>query len=160
MRVARGVFWWGVTLITLFILDDLLFGPIFWSVALWSQLGSTVLAFLASLYFQNWLINASLRPVPGRLANFFLQRLMLQRRNQEIAEREESVKHVAASAAGALLVTPLIGSVIPTLLLDKHQLMDRKRLRPFSFVLTLVYATEFALLHGGYGFGGLTRALF
>lgn len=94
------------------------------------------------------------------MAKFFLERLMLQRNNAEIAQREDSVKRVAASAVGAILVTPLIGAVVPTLLLDKHQLMKRQWLRSFAFVLTLVYATEFALIHGGYGFGAVVRALF
>lgn len=159
MRVVHGMFWWVVTIITLFILDDLLFGPLFWAIALWSQQGSTAIAFMASVIFQNWLINACLKEHPSRMAKFFLERLMLQRKNEEIAEREESVKRTVTSAAGAIAVTPLIGAVIPTLLLNKRQRMDRKVIKPFSFFLTLIYGTEFALLHGGYGFGALVRAL-
>ncbi len=159
MRIVHGVFWWSVTLITLLILDDLLFGPIFWVLALVNPLLSTVVAFVASVLFQNWLIQAGLKAHPGKLATFFLNRLMLGRKNAEVARREDSIKRSAGSAIGALMVTPLIGSVIPVLLLGKHRLMSAEKLRYFSVLLSVIYAIEFALLHGGYGFGGLVRVI-
>lgn len=160
MRVVRGVFWWGVTLITLFIVDDLLFGPLFWIISLAHPLVSTVAAFVASLVFQNWLTKAALKEQPSKRATFFLQRLMLERKNKEIAQREDSLKRRASSTIGALLVTPFIGAIIPTLLLHKYHLMPPERLRSFSALLRVIYAVEFALLHGGYGFGRIFRALF
>lgn len=160
MRIVRGIFWWGITLITLFILDDLLFGPVFWVLSVVDPVLSTGAAFIASVIFQNWLIRAGLKEQPNKAATFFLKRLMLERKNTEIAKREESIKHRAASAAGALMVTPLIGAVIPVLLLNKHNLMSTDKLRRFSVLLTFVYGIEFALIHGGYGIGAIIRAVF
>lgn len=159
MRVVQVVFWWGITLVTLLVLDDLLFGPVFWSLAVVNPGLSTVAAFVASVSFQQWLVHASLRPRQGKFALFFLQRLSLKRKNSEIASREDSLRRTAASVVGALAVTPLIGGVIPILLLNKHQMMERGKLRLFSVLLAVIYACEFALLHGGYGLGAVVRAI-
>ena len=159
MRIVQGAFWWIVTIVTLFVLDDLVFGPGYWLLALVNPLFSTVVAYAVSFVFQVWLINACLRPKTGKIATFAIERLMLERKNVEIAKREQSIKRSATSALGALLVTPLIGATIPTLLLHKHQLMEVQVLRWFSLLLAAIYSAEFALIHGGYGFGGLLRTL-
>lgn len=159
MRIAQAVFWWGVTILTLFILDDLVFGPAFWAIALWSPTVATVLAFIASVVFQTWLISAVVKRERSKLSSFFLQRFMLERNNKEVARRENALKRQAASVAGAILVTPLMGSVVPIIVLHEHQVMGVKQLRLFALFLSVVYATEFALIHGGYGIGAIVRAV-
>jgi hypothetical protein len=155
-----SLFWWIVTILTLFILDDLVFGPFFWAVSVWSQPLATGLAFAASWSFGMWLIIASLRANPSRPSQFMLNRLMLARQNGEIARREASIRHQAASVAGAFLVTPLIGAVIPTLLLAKHNVLSSERLVRLAVPMTALYASEFALIHGGYGIGGIFSYFF
>ncbi len=152
-----SAFWWLVTIITLFILDDLLFGPFFWALSLWSQAGSTLIAYLASFSFGSWLVLGALRDDPSKPARFFLKRLMLERPNHEIAVREDSIKRTATSFLGALLVTPLIGGVIPTTILAKKAVAPLPVLRRYGVCLTALYAVEFALLHGGYGIGAIVR---
>lgn len=158
-KLAEGLFWWGVTIVTLFILDDLVFGPLFWALSIRSKPLSTALAFVASWCFGIWLIDAGVRDNPSKLASWFLNRLMLERKNGHISVREDSIKKQAASSIGAVLVTPLIGAVIPVLLLDKRRRMTGTSLRIHAFGLTALYAVEFALLHGGYGIGGLVRVI-
>ncbi len=155
-----SAFWWTITVLTLFILDDLVFGPVFWTIAVWNQLAATVIAFAASWAFGMWLIIAGMRPAPSRAASFLLKRLMLERKNEEIAAREASIRKQAWSVAGAFLVTPLIGAVIPVLLLNKKQAMSHAQLLRLALVLTALYATEFALIHGGYGLGAIAHSIF
>lgn len=158
-KALIGAFWWSVTLVTLFILDDLVFGPVFWALSIRSRPLSTGVAFLASWCFGIWLIDAGVRDKPSKLASWFLKRLMLERHNNHVADREDSIKKRAASTMGAILVTPVIGAVIPVLLLDKRQRMTGRSLRTHAFGLTAFYAVEFALLHGGYGIGGIVREI-
>lgn len=157
MRIVQGVFWWIVTIVTLFVLDDLVFGPFFWAMALVNPVFSTVAAFVSSTVFQIWLIYTCLKPEPSKPAKFFFKRFMLERKNAEVARREASIKRTASSALGALLVTPLLGALIPVMVMRKHQLMSEIALRRYAFVLLLVYAAVFAAVHGGYGLGGLVR---
>lgn len=159
VRVVQGAFWWFLTIVTLFVLDDLLFGPFFWMLALIGPLFSTLVAFMFSVMFQIWLVRACLKPEPGKLPAFLLSRLMLERKNAEIAKRESSVKRRATSVVGALLVTPLIGGVIPSLLLHRHGVLSDHKIKRLSLLFALIYGLEFALLHGGYGFGALLRAV-
>lgn len=155
-----SLFWWIVTVLTLFILDDLVFGPFFWVISVWNRPLATLLAFVSSWCFGMWLITASFRPNRSRVAKFFLERLLLARKNAEVAQREESIKRQAASVAGAFLVTPLIGAVIPTLLLAKYAVLPKDRLIRLAVPMTALYATEFALIHGGYGIGGIFSYFF
>lgn len=148
MKFLQALFWWGVTLVTLIILDDMVFGPIFWGLATYNRLLSTIVAFFASWFFGFWLVYAGLKDEPGRLANFFLKRLMLGHKTRQIREREEKLSHTVASGAGALLVTPIIGGVIPSLLLRKYELMRAGTVRKYAMILTAVYAVEFAAIHG------------
>ena len=155
MRIAQGIFWWIVTLTTLIIVDDLLFGPFFWALALWSAPVATIIAFAASYAMQIWLIRAGTRPDMGRIARAMLARMMLGHKREEIAVRETSLKERSATIAGAFIMTPIIGGVLPALLLAKRG-VDVTRL---SYLLALIYSIEFAAIHGGYGFGWLVRVM-
>lgn len=153
MRIVHGVFWWIVTLTTLIIVDDLLFGPVFWIISVWNALAVTALAFTASFAMQIWLVRAGTNPNPGRVAKCMLDRLLLGHKNEEVVAREASLKARASSVIGAVIVTPIIGGVIPALLLAKRG-VDVGRL---TYLLATIYSIEFAAIHGGYGLGGLVR---
>lgn len=160
MRViALSIFWWTVTVLTLFVMDDMVFGPVFWAISVWSQVGATVLAFVISLLFQLWLVRAGTSSNPGRVAKFMLKRLMLERKNPEVEKREEKIKAKSAKISGAILVSPLIGGVLPILLLYKHQ-FSRNTTLEVAWATTFIYAIEFCLLHGGYGFGRIAHSIF
>lgn len=105
-------------------------------------------------------MRAGLKDEPSKLAQGMLNRLMLGHKNAHIHHREESIKRSVVSAAGALVVTPLVGGVIPSLLLRKHELMAADSVRRYSVLLCAIYALEFATIHGGYGFGAAARATF
>lgn len=147
-KILRAVFWWGVTLLTLIILDDLVFGPIFWSLAAFNRWLATIVAFFASWIFGLWLVSAGLKEEPSKLANFFLKRLLLGHKTKQIHEREEKVGQAAASGVGALVVTPIIGGVIPALVLRKYDLMKVDTIRRYAVILTAIYAAEFSAIHG------------
>ena len=71
---------WVVTIVTLIVLDDLVFGPIFWALARWqgSAVAATV-AFVVYFVAQIFIVHQGTRPEPHRLAAFFLRRLRLER---------------------------------------------------------------------------------
>lgn len=160
MRIVREAFWWTLTLLTLFLLDDMVVGPLYWLLALIDPVFSTVVAFVLSAAVQFWMLRELLKVEPSKLASFLLQRLMPTRKTEEIATRERVIGRKAASVAGAVLVTPLIGAVIPITVLNQRKLVDAWTLRCLSVLLVAVYSTEFALIHGGFGLGALMRAIF
>jgi hypothetical protein len=131
----------------------------FWAIAVWNQTGATLLAFAVSLLFQLWLVRAGTSSSPGRIARFMLKRLMLERKNPEIERREEEIKAKSAKIGGAIMVSPLIGGVLPVLLLHKHHFSRSTSLK-VAWITSLIYAIEFGLLHGGYGFGQITHSIF
>jgi hypothetical protein len=139
-------------------MDDLLFGWIFWTLSVWNQLFSTIIAFCISVPFQQWLIRKGIAEEPGRIASWLLNGLALKRRNVEVEKREEKIRAKSVKLVGAVLVSPLIGGVLPILILNKHG-VDRKTLLRLSIITTVIYAAEFAALHGGYGFGSALNHL-
>lgn len=153
------IFWWAATIITLVLLDDLLFGPAFWALSQVGQVLATVTAFLASFVFQIWMTWAGLRPQPGRVAQFFVNRLMVAHKRRQITEREETLRNQITSIASAIVASLLFGGVIPVIFLHRRGMMSVGYLRRLSFVTSAVYAIEFALIHGGYGFGAVVRWL-
>ena len=158
-RWGSFLFWWGVTLLTLILLDDLLFGPVFWALAAIDVALSTAAAFSASFIFQMWLIHEVLRERQGRIATWFIGRLFMARKRRQIVAREESIQHQVVSSASALAVTLLIGGVLPIVYLHRRQSMSRAALRRLSLATATLYAVEFALIHGGYGLGAVVRWL-
>lgn len=129
----------------------------FWALALVSPVLSTGAAFAASVALQLVLIREVLHPRRKKIVTFFLQRLLMERTNPEIEMRESSLKRRAASVAGAILVTPLLGSVIPISVLKKQGDVSVMTLRQLALPLSALYAVEFALIHGGYGLGAVVR---
>jgi hypothetical protein len=158
-RILSSLGWWVVTLATLIILDDLVFGPVFWFVSLVSPLVAAALAFAASLSFQLWLIRAALRPTRGRFAQMSINKLMFGHKRPAVQVREKSLRRYAASASGALLVSLVIGGVIPIIYLDQRGSMNGHTLRKLGLATSVIYAIEFSLIHGGYGLGGVLRWL-
>ena len=159
MRIVQGVFWWFITIVILFVIDDLAVGPIFWLLSLINPILSTVMAFCSSFVVTLWLVYTGVNGEPGRFARFALRRLMLERSNQKIAEREASIGRYATSISGAIIATPLIGGVIPSLLLYKHRVLSRVEVKRLAVLLAFIYSAEFALIHGGYGMGAVLRLI-
>jgi hypothetical protein len=148
-----SIAWWGVTIVTLVLVDDLLFGPFFWVAAQFSRSMATVFAFLLSFGFQLWLNWAALQPQQGRVAKAMLDRLRVPRKRPEVVAHEASVQQRIVSAASAVATSLLIGGVLPIIFLRDRDVMSVARLRRLSILTASVYSAEFALLHGGYGFG-------
>lgn len=158
MRLARGMWWWAVTIVALVLVDDFVFGPLFWFVALISRAGAVTLAFLASWAYGTWLVFRGTREEPGRVAQFLLNRLWLERSNPEIAQRTKRVHSAVTSALAAAVATPFIGGIIPALILHKRDLMPPSQVRKLAVLLCALYAVEFAAIHG-YGLGGAVRSV-
>jgi hypothetical protein len=140
--------WWLATLVTLIILDDLTFGPIFWLI---SRLGSPLAGFAVAMAIympvQIFLVWAATSGDPGRIATFFLQRLDLERRSRSIAAREHAVHERVTGAVTAIALSPVIGGVLPPMVLWRMG-FETTFVRRLSIVTAFVYALEFSLLHG------------
>jgi hypothetical protein len=140
--------WWALTVLTLVVLDDLTFGPAFWAI---SRLAGPLVA-VAAIYavyvpVQVYLVARGTSEDPGRFAGFFLRRLDLERRNAHVARNEQHLRSRVLGAGTALVGALVIGGVLPPLLLWRRGAPRRRVLR-LSVATALVYATEFALLHG------------
>lgn len=140
--------WWAATVATLVVLDDLTFGPFFWAVARWRGALTAVLAVLA-VYIpaQIYLVWRATAEHPGRVASFFLNRLDLERRSHQVSRREAQLHGRVVGAASAVLLTPLIGGVLPPIILWRAG-YSQHFVRRLSLVTAPLYAAEFALLHG------------
>jgi hypothetical protein len=142
------VFWWVATCAVLVVLDDLTVGPAFWAL---SRLAGPVVAVIAiySVYVpgQIYLVRQATTDEPGRATRFFLRRFDVERRSPHIARNERHVRSRVVGAGSALLGTLLIAGVLPPLLLWR-QGYDRTFVRRLSVATAMLYATEFALLHG------------
>lgn len=84
---------------------------------------------------------------------------MLTRKSNKVAEREIVIKGKIISAFGAFMATPLIGGVVPILILHKYGITTKSKLRYLGVLLSVMYALEFAMIHGGYGIGATLRVL-
>lgn len=146
--LAVTALWWLATLVTLVILDDLTFGPVFWLI---SRFGSPLGGFLAALAIyvpvQIFLVMAATSGSPGRIARFFLDRLDLDRRSQNVGDRERRLQEQITGAVSASVLSLLIGGVLPPLILWKAG-YSVGFVRRLSFLTASVYAVEFALIHG------------
>ncbi|MCP4435143.1 MAG: hypothetical protein GY812_06535 [Actinomycetia bacterium] len=142
------LWWWFITLLVLVILDDLTFGPFFWLIA---RLAGAVWAMLAvyAVYIpvQLFLVSRGTRDEPGRVAHWFLSRLDLERRYRQVQDNESKVRSRVAGGVSAVLTCLIIGGVLPPLLLWR-QGFERRYVMQIAGVCSVVYATEFALLHG------------
>lgn len=153
------ILWWAATVITLVLVDDMITGPVFWLLSLVSRPGATIVAFVASFVFQVWLSWAGMNVKSGGRAEAWTNRLMGARKMTHIEENQESLRRHVVSMASAIVVSPLIGGVLPVLLLHRRGLISVDRLRRLAFVTAAIYATEFALIHGGYGMGAVVRVI-
>ena len=146
-RVAL-VLGWVVTVVTLVVLDDLVFGPLFWAIARWQ--GSAVAAAVAFVvYFvtQLFVVHQGTRSEPHRLAAFFLRRLGLERGSVRTRPHEDEIRARVLGGVSAILLSPVIGGVVPPMVLW-HRGHPARFVRRLSVVTAAVYASEFALLHG------------
>lgn len=147
-RIASTALWWAATLLTLVILDDLTFGPLFWVISRTIGAGVAVaLIFAVYVPVQVWLVARGTAPEPGRVASFFLKRLDVQRRHDGIAERERFLRDRIVGIASAIVMTVLVAGVLPCLVLYRQGYSRHFVLR-LSYVTAPIYAAEYALLHG------------
>jgi hypothetical protein len=143
--VALG---WIATVVTFVVLDDLVFGPVFWALARWK--GSAVAAATAFvIYFvvQVFIVHQGTQAAPHRLAAFFLRRLGLERGAVATRRHEEEIRSKVLGSGSAILLSPVIGGIVPPMLLW-HRGQSARFVRRLSVVTAAVYASEFALLHG------------
>ncbi|HYI61869.1 MAG TPA: hypothetical protein VEW93_08710 [Acidimicrobiales bacterium] len=147
-RQVHTVLWWAATVLTLVLLDDLTFGPVFWVV---SRVGSPSAGFLVALAVyvpaQIALVHRGTSDRPGRLATFMLSRLDLQRRSRQIAAREQDMRARVTGVASAFGLSLVIGGVLPVLLLHRAG-YGTGFVRRLAVATSVAYAIEFALLHG------------
>lgn len=148
LRALRAAAWWMATLATLVVLDDLTFGPLFWAISRWLGALVAVLAVFA-IYVpaQVVLVRRATEPDPGKVAQFFLNRLELERRSHQVADREALLHGRVIGAASAIGLTLVIGGVLPPILLWRAG-YSATFVRRLSYLTAPLYAAEFALLHG------------
>lgn len=148
LAVAGVALAWLVTIVSLVILDDMVFGPVFWAIgALWGPLVSTAIAFLVYFPVQIWLVRRGTSAHPRRLAAFMLRRLGLDHSGGWSRPREHAVRSRILGGGSAVALSPVVGGVIPPMLLWR-QGFGATFVRRLSVVTAAVYAGEFALLHG------------
>ncbi|MCA9241614.1 MAG: hypothetical protein KDA37_15495 [Planctomycetales bacterium] len=148
MSWLLAVFWWLITLGTLVVLDDLTFGPAFWLLARWrGSAAAAATAFVIYYFAQIYLVRRGTDPEPGSVATFFLQRLSLERRSREVADRERAVHAKVAGVTSSIALSPVMGGVLPPLLLYRRG-YERSLVRRLSYATAFVYAVEFSFLHG------------
>jgi hypothetical protein len=146
--------WWVLLLLALVVVDDLTSGPIFWAISVASRPAGLVSAFVVSVVFQLWLLKATLSKTPSARAAKVLVKLRLDRR-PELKGREDRLIRRASSGAGSLAMTLLFGAIIPVIALrNRLGFRDTAWFKAYAVFLVVLYASEFAAIHGGYGIGG------
>lgn len=135
------------------LVDDLVFGWIFWGIAQWSPVASAAIGFFASWSVSFWLVVQGVNENPGKLATHLLKSLELERSNPELRMREDSVKNKITSVGVAIPMCLLFGGIVPTLWLWKRDVVSHASALRVGFLLCGFYAVEFALVHG-LGIGG------
>lgn len=152
----RTLYYWSLLLIMLFVLDDLVFGWVFWALAQ-VQLGTTIaIAIVSSWSLGYWLTLRGLKPHPGKIAHFLLSRLQLERKNVELQRREQQFRDRLAAGGAAVPMTLIFGGVVTTLWLRRQGAVDEARARKLAFWLSGVYALEFAFIHALLIGGGIS----
>jgi hypothetical protein len=146
--LAATVAWWAVTLLTLVVIDDLTFGPFFWVVArLKSPWAAFFLALAIYVPVQMAVVWRGTSGSPGRIASFFLDRLKLRRRSAEVRRREARLRDHVRGTISSCLLALVIGGVLPPMLLWRAGYPSTV-VRRISVLTSIVYAIEFACLHG------------
>lgn len=144
----RVALWWTATVLTLVVLDDLTFGPVFWIIS--RTAGPWISALTALVLYtaaQVYIVFRATEDHPGRIAAFFLRRLDLNRRSRRVAANEHKLRSQVAGWTSAIVMTPIIGGVLPPLLLWRAG-WPRRQVRQIVLVCAPIYALEFAILHG------------
>ena len=140
--------WWSLTILVLTIVDDLTFGPLFWLLSRTAgPLIAGLTAWVAYTVIQIILVRQGTEETPHRVAAFLLNRLSLERRFDQVGEREQSLHASVTDVVTATLASLVIGGVIPPLILYRRG-RARESVRRISYLTAPLYAAEFGLLHG------------
>jgi hypothetical protein len=158
-RAWLAAAWWWLGLVAaLVIMDDLMFGSVFWVLSLVLGNYATLAAFVLSFAAQLALSWAAMRRFPHPWVGGAVNRLLPVRKHLEYQQRQESLLQRAVSSVGAVLVSLLVGGVLPVVLMYRRG-GDVGRLRKLAVITAAVYAAEFALLHGNSGMGAALRSM-
>lgn len=144
--MLRAAGWWALTIAMLVVIDDLTYGPFFWVFSRFAPVGAIALAFTIYWIVQVYLVWAATGDNPGRVASFFLKRLELDRRNEEIAKREASLLKRIGGPLVAIPMALVVGGVVPCLALWRLG-FDVWTVRKLAVLTSAIYAAEFAYLH-------------
>lgn len=147
-RRIETIGWWLATIATLVVLDDLAFGPFFWALSrLAGPLVAATAIYLVYVPVQLFIVSRGMTDQPGRFATFFLSRLDLERKSTKVAEVERNIRQKVTGISSAILLSLILGGVIPPLTMWRNG-YERQTVRRVSVITAVLYATEFALLHG------------
>ena len=150
----RTIYYWITLLLFLVIVDDGLFGPVFWALSQFNLPLSIVTAFTCSWLLSYWLTLQGMKPVHGWLARTLLRNLRLeQSKDSERERRVQRLREKTTSISIAIPMTLLFGGVIVTLWLLRRGVITPHRARFVALGLTALYAVIFAAVHA-LGIGG------
>lgn len=141
------ILWWVATVTTLVVLDDLVFGPAFWALARTSgAIVAVVAVFVVYIPAQMFLVYRGTTVQPGRIASWWLRRLDLGRRSLHIQQNVDTVRGAVTGGVMAIVVSPVIGGVLPPLLLWRRG-WDQSSARVVAVPCAALYAATFSLIH-------------
>lgn len=154
-RSIKTLYYWSVLFATLLVADDAIFGWFFWLLSQVHPLVSAAAALAIYWAVGYWLTIRGMKPHPGPVASWLLNRLRLERKNPELKKREQLLRQKLSTVAASVPITLLFGGVVTTLWLCRHGIIDGNsaRARRLGFWLAGIYAVEFALIHS-FGIGG------
>lgn len=144
--------YWLVLFVTLVVMDDAVFGWIFWLLSQVNPFLSAIAALSIYWVIGYWLTLRGLKPQPGKVASWLLSRLKLERKSRELNRREPLLQDKFSFVAAVPMVL-IVGGVIATLWLYRRNLISEQRARILGFWFAGIYALEFALVHA-LGIGG------
>ncbi|MEZ5267881.1 MAG: hypothetical protein R2789_04680 [Microthrixaceae bacterium] len=146
-RRLIALWWWAATIAILVILDDLTFGPAFWLISRVAGPIWAVVAVYAVYVPHNCFSWPGELSTTLRVASWF-SRLDLERRYQKVRDNERLMHSKAvAGATSAVVLSLLIAGVLPPLILWR-QGYGREFVLRVAVLTSVVYASEFALIHG------------
>jgi len=149
----RTLYYWAALLIALLLIDDVAFSWIFWGLSQYNPWISAAAALAIWWSMGYWITLRGLRHNPGRVAAWFLKSLQLERKNEQLRERQMYLRSRVRSVATAVPLTLLLGGVVTTLWLRRNNVIDDHRARRLALWLCGLYALEYAAVHA-IGIGG------
>jgi hypothetical protein len=140
--------WWALTLLLLLVLDDLVLGPVFWSISVWKgPVVAVALILVTYIPVQMYFVLRATTDDPGRVTTFYLGRLDVHRRSAQVQRNTDVLSRKVGGATSAVLLSPLVGGVLPCLVLWR-QGHSRRFVCTLALTTSTVFALVYAALHG------------